>query len=410
MKEENIDLLLRRFLIKLREMGYSEESALGRIFRMRRGIRAFMREKGLEMFNREIGIEYLRKIHETMSLDLFCIHNRDVSAVTDFLESGEFSTWYKSNELFIKQDELGVVVENFLEEQRQLNKAKFTIENHKRILIYFIDSLKVRGKESINQVTLDDATDFIGNAQLARSVHTSTLRMFFRYLDENAIFPNNYCDFIPSYRVDHGSSRLPSAYSQKEVRIIEESVDRNSNIGTRNYAMLLLVTRLGLRASDVARIEFSNIDWDKNLIRINQYKTKKLVELPLLKDVGEAIIDYLRLRPISNSSRIFLTERPPFNEMSSQTVGVNIADILKNSTVNIKAKRHGPHTMRHSLASNLLKKGTSLPIISEILGHSSTRSTSDYLRIDYNSLMTCALPVPEVPQTFYEQEGGVFFD
>lgn len=174
--------------------------------------------------------------------------------------------------------------------------------------------------------------------------------------------------------------------------------------------MLLLATRLGLRASDIARIEFSNIDWDKNLVRINQYKTKRLVELPLIKDVGEAIIEYLRLRPISISKRIFLSERPPFPEMSSQMVSSNIADILKRSTVDIKAKRHGPHTMRHSLASNLLKKGTSLPIISEILGHSSTRSTRYYLRIDYDSLLTCAIPVPEVPQSFYEQEGGVFYD
>ena len=115
-----------------------------------------------------------------------------------------------------------------------------------------------------------------------------------RYLNETAIFPNCFCDFIPSCRVDHGSSRLPSAYTQEEVRIVEKSVDRTSNIGTRNYAMLLLATRLGLRASDIARIEFSNIDWDKNLVRINQYKTKRLVELPLIKDVGEAIIEYLQ--------------------------------------------------------------------------------------------------------------------
>lgn len=411
MKEENIDLLLRRFLVKLREMGYSEESALRRIYRMRRSIRVYMRENGLEVFNRTIGNEYLESIHETMSLTLFSVHNRDVRALTDFLEKdGFFSTSYKQNELFLEQDELGSVVESFLDEQRRLNKAKFTVENFKRILMYFIDSLKVKGKDSIGQVTLEDATDFIGNAQLGKSGHVNTIRVFFRYLNETAIFPNCFCDFIPSCRVDHGSSRLPSAYTQEEVRIVEKSVDRTSNIGTRNYAMLLLATRLGLRASDIARIEFSNIDWDKNLVRINQYKTKRLVELPLIKDVGEAIIEYLRLRPISISKRIFLSERPPFPEMSSQMVGSNIADILKRSTVDIKAKRHGPHTMRHSLASNLLKKGTSLPIISEILGHSSTRSTRYYLRIDYDSLLTCAIPVPEVPQSFYEQEGGVFYD
>ena len=96
--------------------------------------------------------------------------------------------------------------------------------------------------------------------------------------------------------------------------------------------------------------------------------------------------------------------------MKTQTIGIVIADILKGSTVDIRSKRHGPHSMRHSLASNLLKQGVALPVISEVLGHSSTKSTSNYLRIDYTSLLTCALPVPPVSEEFYNQGGGVFYD
>ena len=157
-------------------------------------------------------------------------------------------------------------------------------------------------------------------------------------------------------------------------------------------------------------MKFSNIDWDNNRIRLNQVKTKKLVELPLLREVGEAIVNYLYVRPSSDLPFVFLNEKPPYNGILPQTVSKVVSGIMVQSAVDIKSKRHGPHSMRHSLASRLLKKGNSLPLISEILGHSSTDSTKYYLRIDYDTLLTCSIPVPEVPEDFYNQDGGVFYD
>lgn len=411
MKQENIDLLLRRFSVKLREMGYAEDGIQARIQRYRKGLRAFMQNKGSLTFDSEMGKAYLSSIEGNfMTPHLYSVHYRDIKALTDFLEKEDFKARYPLNDRTFEANDIGNIVLQFLKKQEDINKAKQTIDNFKRILSYFVDFLDSKNISSIENVTLDHIVSFIDTAQLGRPSHINTMRVFFKYLSEEEIYPNSICDFIRSYRVDHGSSRLPSAYSEEEVRKIEKSVERRSNIGIRNYAILLLATRLGLRVSDISRIKFSDIDWDKNMIYVVQHKTKRSVELPLLKEVGEAIIDYAKVRPVSNLQFIFLSERPPYPVMKTQTIGIVIADILKGSTVDIRSKRHGPHSMRHSLASNLLKQGVALPVISEVLGHSSTNSTSNYLRIDYTSLLTCALPIPPVSEEFYNQGGGVFYD
>ncbi len=411
MKQENIDVLLRRFSEKLREMGYAEDSIQSRIQRFRKGLREFMRSKDSLVFDAEVGKAYLLSIEDKgMTPHLYSVYYRDIKSLTDFLEREDFKPRYPLQDRAFEASKLGSLMLQFITEQENLNKAKFTVNEFKRILRYFVDYLDSKGVSTIEDVTLDHVVTFIDSSQLGRSSHVNTMRVFFRFLDDNEIFPNSFCDFIRSFRIDHGSSRLPSAYTEKEVRTIENSVERISNVGIRNYAMLLMATRLGLRISDIARIKFPDIDWDKNLIYVTQYKTQRLVELPLLKDVGEAIIAYAKIRPVSDSPFVFLSERPPYPAIKSQTVGVVIADILRASTVDIRSKRHGAHSMRHSLASILLKQGVTLPVISEVLGHATTQSTSNYLRIDHTSLLTCALPVPPVSEDFYNQGGGVFYD
>lgn len=177
------------------------------------------------------------------------------------------------------------------------------------------------------------------------------------------------------------------------------------------YAVFMLASRLGLRVSDIIRLTFSNLDWDNNTISLTQYKTKREVVLPLLSDVGNAIIDYLQAeRPQSNDNHIFLSTRPPYGRISRSTVWLSLQEAIRQSGVNTERRKHGIHAFRHSLASQLLAHDTPLPIISETLGHSSTASTANYLRIDYDRLRTILLSPSPVPDAFYTQQGGVFYE
>jgi integrase len=205
--------------------------------------------------------------------------------------------------------------------------------------------------------------------------------------------------------------KLPSVYEAEEIKQIEESVDRSNHSGKRNYAMLLLATRLGLRASDIVGLRFNNLDWEKNIIHFSQYKTDRTIELPLLTDVGEAMITYIKYgRPVSDSQQIFLSVISPYRPVTQLTVTCAVERIIRASKVNINNRHFGAHAMRHTLASRLLRNGIALPVISETLGHANTQTTMEYLRIDYSRIMNCTLEVTMVSDTFYNQKGGVFYE
>ena len=171
------------------------------------------------------------------------------------------------------------------------------------------------------------------------------------------------------------------------------------------------VNRLGLRASDIAHLTFDNINWGNSKIIFSQFKTGQQIELPLLTDVGEAIIDYLKYgRKLSQSQRVFLYTRAPFTEMTNSAVAGAIGRLVDTSGVDTTGRKHGPHAMRHSLVSRFLENREQLPVISEALGHHTTNTTMSYIRIDIGSLRQCVLEVPAVPAGFYEQKGGAFYE
>lgn len=202
---------------------------------------------------------------------------------------------------------------------------------------------------------------------------------------------------------------LPTTLSVAEVERLLSSIDRSNPKGKRDYAILLLAARLGLRCSDIVRLQFSDIDWEKSLVTLFQQKTGKMIELTLLPDVGNAIIDYLKYgRPVSADKHIFLQLLSPYKNMVTHDIGNLLKPYMVRAGINCKNRKHGPHILRHSLASQLLASGTPLPIISETLGHASSETTLFYLRIDSANLRKCALDVPPVPSSFYEKEGGVY--
>ena len=220
-----------------------------------------------------------------------------------------------------------------------------------------------------------------------------TVRYYLKYCYDQGIMKNNLFPKLPNPHYKRNSS-LPSVYSVDEVRETLASIDMGNPCGIRNYAMILLIARLGLRSSDVANLRFSNIDWENDKIHLTQVKTGNPLELPLLSDVGEAIINYLKnARPQTDSDHVFVRVKPPYTAFRSSAVGSMVHEQLLKAGIHVEGKKSGSHVLRHSLASRLLEHKIPLPIISEILGHTNTKTTMTYLRIDINELKKCALEV-----------------
>jgi integrase/recombinase XerD len=232
----------------------------------------------------------------------------------------------------------------------------------------------------------------------------SSLRGFLRFLSDNRYLSCDLSYLVPksSYKKE---AHLPTTYTKDEVRRLLESVDRSSPKGKRDIAMILLAARLGLRASDICGLKFENIYWETNTLCLIQKKTKEKIELPLLAEIGNAIIDYLKYgRPVSELPYIFLRAGQPYDKLEEPTLHSIVSFYLKRASIsNIDKKKHGPHALRHSLAGILLEKKTPLPVISEVLGHTNTESTKTYLRIDLESLRQCALDVLPLTSPHYQE-------
>jgi integrase len=163
--------------------------------------------------------------------------------------------------------------------------------------------------------------------------------------------------------------------------------------------MLLLAIRLGLRIGDIRSLKKSSIDWDRNTINLKMAKTGQPIELPLLKDIGWAIIDYLQNgRPATNSECLFVRHRAPFNAIGGRgSFTKELHRYILKAGLNVpEGQRHGMHSLRSTLARNMLEIKSPLPIISEALGHQSVNTTSIYLKIDIEGLRKCALDPEEV--------------
>ena len=242
------------------------------------------------------------------------------------------------------------------------------------------------------------------------SISIHGLRKFFRHLYLRESIESDLAAFFPrdNYKKQ---AKLPSTYNVEEIRKMLASVDRSTATGKRNYPILLLATILGLRASDIASLKFENISWENSTVRITQQKTGKELELPLLPEIGNAIIEYLRHgRPKSVSPYVFLLAVRPYTRTSQPVITQIAKKCFADARVNTANKHHGAHALRHTLATLLLEDRVKLPVISEVLGHNSTESTRYYLRVDLPSLRNCALDVPAVGDMFYGQKGGYFYE
>ena len=170
-------------------------------------------------------------------------------------------------------------------------------------------------------------------------------------------------------------------------------VDRRTAVGRRDYAILLLLARLGLRSSEVVLLELDDIDWKNGSLSVRGKGGRRL-QLPMPADVGEAIATYLRhgRRP-TGSRRVFLRAKAPLHGFCGPSA---IGSIIRHALLraDVDAPTAGAHQFRHGLATDMLRRGASLNEIGDLLGHRSPETTKIYTKVDLDALRTLALPWP----------------
>lgn len=277
-----------------------------------------------------------------------------------------------------------------------------TLRSRKRDIVRFLHYLETQGFSTVEKIRAPTLFQFIRScahlkpATLARMV--SSIRSFLRYLCMRGFINSNLVEDMPTIRV-RPDERIPSVWKSENVDMLLAAIDRNSPCGKRDYAILLLAVRLGMRVSDIRNLCFENLLWKRARIEIEQTKGGTPLALPMTEEIGNAIIDYLRHgRPESEHREIFLRANAPFNPFSyNNNLHYIITRYRQKAGISLPVQnRRGMHSLRHTVASRLLEANVALETISGIMGHLSLETTRIYTKIDIEALRSVAIDPEEV--------------
>ena len=283
----------------------------------------------------------------------------------------------------------------YLREARALAKA--TIVNYVPLIRGFLTDRFGDGPVMLSRLSARDVVRFVQrqapHLHLKRAkLLTTALRSFLRYARYRGDVVLDLAAAVPIV-ANWSMPSIPRAIAADQVRQLLASIDRRTAIGRRDYAILLLLARLGLRSSEIAFLDLDDIEWKAGRLSVRG-KNGRQLELPLPTDVGKAIVAYLQYgRPHSTSRRVFLRGKAPIRGFLGQSaVGSLVRHALERA--GIVAPTKGTHQFRHGLATHMLSHGASLTEIGEVLGHRSPQTTKIYTKVDLKALRTLALPWP----------------
>jgi integrase/recombinase XerD len=327
------------------------------------------------------------------------IRSGDAAALRHFMDflrrQGVVPTEKIPPRRLIPIEQVAQAFEHYLRYERALSDA--AVVNYMPFVCNFLADRFGDGPVRLSRLCAGDVVRFV--RRQAPRLHlkrakllTSALRSFLHYARYRGEVTYDLAAAVPTV-ANWSMPSIPRAIPADAVRRLLASINRRTATGRRDYAILLLLARLGLRAGEVVRLELDNINWNVGSLRV-QGKGGQHTDLPLPADVGAAITAYLRHgRPRSSSRRVFLRTKAPIRGLLGPQA---IASLVRHNLVHvgIQAPTYGAHQFRHALATEMLRHGASLAEIGEVLRHRSPETTKIYTKVDLDSLRALTLPWP----------------
>lgn len=261
--------------------------------------------------------------------------------------------------------------------------------------------LEGRGVTDLADIGAEDVIGFLetvaeGNVG-AHTVYatTSRLRRLLGWLESTGRADRGLAAIVP--RAKAPAPEPPDTYTPEEVDAIVGAVDTASPTGRRDLVVCLLAARLGMRSSDIVGLRFEDVAWREGAIRFVSAKTGTPTTLPLTREVGDAIVAYVRDgRPDSDEPYVLLRHEAPHTRMRPSRVWGIVSAAMGRAGVHPGGRRRGPHALRASLATRMMDNDVPLPVISRALSHECSETSRHYLRADVEKLRECALDVPRL--------------
>lgn len=351
---------------------------------------------------RDIYLDYLEKPH---SNDYLRNKRTIIGALEQFdlfgrLPDGRHRhTLFERGSYHLLVPEFQELIDFYRAHEMQRGKKESTIRGEALNTASFLYRMQEQGAQGLDEVTEDAVLSFFisedGALQKSCSYKKNISAVFKAGLKWKEPQCRKILSFLPLLR----ETRKNIQYlTQDEIRCLRDAVE-NGGTTARNKAVILLLLFTGLRGCDVAGLTLSSIDWEKEMILVEQQKTSVPAEIPLSAVVGNAIYDYLvEERPDTGSTRLFLTETHPFSPLTAGGVASAVAKVCRLAGIRQNpGDRKGTHIFRHNLASSMLENGIPQPVITQTLGHTAPDSLEPYLRADFVHLKECALSIEDFP-------------
>lgn len=255
-------------------------------------------------------------------------------------------------------------------------------------------------KDSLASLNVQEIDAYVRHScadvsRASKEDRTVCLRDFLRHLHRHGHLACDLSGTVIGPRI-YEHEGIPSALRQEEVeKVIKVTRADLSPTGLRDYAILLLLARYGLRAAEIVQLRIEDLDWRRDVLRVRHTKTDTYSELPLLVEPGEALLRYLENgRPQSTYREVFLRILPPHRPFKDGSILNCITRARLRAARIIPQGRHGPHAFRHARAVSLLRSGVSLKVIGDVLGHTSAQATAEYLKLATEDLRAIGLELP----------------
>ncbi len=392
---------------ELLRLGYTKGSMT--FYRRRwNQLMAYAEDRGECYYTEQLGMDFLKEFFGVTQEDFSrTLPQAETQEIRVIRMVGDFQLHHAVLRRYLKHKEILTtpffvdIRSRFQSSCEKKGYSQITTEHYVKQSSYLMDYLAAQGMNDFTAVTLDTVNAYIrtlaGFSYKTVEQHICSLRAFFRFLYQEGIMPDDLAAKMPMVKA-RKQTAIPSVWTHEELKQLVGAIDRGSPKGRRDYAIILIACRLGLRCTDIKNLCFENFNWTEKKICFTQSKTGQPMELPLVPDVGWAVIDYLKYgRPKVDSSRIFVRHMAPFLPFAE---GDHLDQLIRTYMVKahipMRGKHRGMHSLRHTMASVLLEKDTPLPVISDIIGHLDTNSTAVYLKVDMERLAECPLDFEEV--------------
>ncbi|NLI72527.1 MAG: tyrosine-type recombinase/integrase [Bacteroidales bacterium] len=318
-----------------------------------------------------------------------------------YVYRGDFSIARPAPEPLYLTEPFKLSLDSFLSEQ-SIRNAKCTLLKKQKAIVNLFMYLMEHNIYSLDELSSKIILDYLQEKIPETKAY---IRSYLRYLFSQHLLVKDYSVLIITTKRPR---KLPTVYTKEEIRTIVNVVNGNSLIEKRNKAIILIIATTGMRSCDIVRLKYSDFCFEKKRIEITQVKTGVPLSLPLDEETTSAVMDYYANRPDSQFENLFINQNAPFNPISTGIIRYILRKAFVAAHIDVTGKKHGPHSLRSSLASAMVNSDIPYEIVQNQLGHTSDNSLRSYVRFDIEKLRVCALESQPPTGNFKRwMEGGV---